>query len=134
MTTDEQIAYIRDWAGKNRGYLELEGEVGFGRECVGIICGTAYPDWEKWDGDGEYEPADERVAPPAEAHDAYHKHPCLCILGRGPEAIAQLHAWVRKLDANGAVVVREERRPRDIFDMAFHGRERFYLAVPEVAA
>jgi len=131
-TIDEMIAQIRDYAGKNRTYLELKGEVGFSRECVGLLHGTQYPSysWESIPGDymSKWESTEE-ATPPPEVTDAYHKHDCLAVLGRGDSAIRQLWYWVKKLEANGVVVVVEERQPTHLIDAIIHGFSRVLLKV-----
>ena len=94
MTRDEKAAWMAVWAAKNKCRLELEGEVGFGRECVGIISGDSYPDY----------PDDDAMPIP---EDAYHKHNCVAVLGRGENAEAQLFDWLRWFDANGYTVSAE---------------------------
>lgn len=101
MTHDEKIAWMKEWAFHNKVVLELEGECGFGRECVGILVHGAYPDY-KWY-DDHYERLDNNgdVWLP---EDAYHKHPCVAVLGRGEAAEAQLYDWLKWFDENGFAV------------------------------
>jgi hypothetical protein len=76
------------WAAKNRCYIELEGEVGFGRDCVGVLQGTHYvdtPGSDRNDFEGHSEEYLRRVKPPEQV-SAYHKHDCLCVLGHGDDA------------------------------------------------
>ena len=93
--------------------LIKEGEVGFGRPCVGLIpqAGFNYLDYNpysmvKWDHVFTY---DERLDPPQGVR-AYHKHPCFAVLvdwkaddedlayGR---ALIELAAWVKHLQGLG---------------------------------
>ncbi len=101
MKYDEKIQWMAVWAAKNGLRLELAGECGFGRECVGVLTEHQYPDYEWCNGD-DYERADKNgeVWTPK---DAYHKHPCVAVLGRGEEAEAQLYDWLRWFDDNGFV-------------------------------
>jgi hypothetical protein len=46
MTHEEKIQWMAMWAVKHGVTLKLEGECGFGRECVGILAGDVYPDYE----------------------------------------------------------------------------------------
>ena len=93
-----------------RFHLEFkeEGEVGFGRKCVGILHGDNYVDYNPMKHpDYEYiaEFKDERlydIAP----EDAYHKHNCIAVLGSGDEAIVQLSEWVDALNELGVTVER----------------------------
>jgi hypothetical protein len=106
---DVKVAWLEGWCSAHGLVLELEGEVGFGRECVGVMApdpfGGAYVDFDTYD-PATFDPLpfQEGLIPGAEAPDAYHKHDCLCVLGRGPEAEAQLYAWVRRLADAGALI------------------------------
>lgn len=99
MTREEKIEWMAIWAAKNGLQLNLEGECGFGRECVGVLSGESYPDYE-WYDEETYERQDENgdVWTP---EDAYHKHPCVAVLGRGEKAEAQLYEWLKWFDENG---------------------------------
>ena len=99
MTHDEKVQWMAVWAARNGFQLELNGEVGIGRECVGILRDGVYPDyewhdrdtWDRLDDNGE-------VWTPT---NAYHKHPCVAVLGRGEEAEAQLYEWLVWFDKEG---------------------------------
>lgn len=118
------------WAGRNKSVFEDDGEVGFGRPCVGILNGTLYintgPIY-----DSEYRTvlkvAPEGAAQPREVEDAYHKHTCLCVLGRGEYAIWQLWFWVENIKRHDLVVDRLDIQPRDALDMILNGTNRPYL-------
>src|SRR5574343_1862446 len=88
------------WAPKNGLRLNLKGECGFGRECVGVEIDGHYPDYEWHDESKGYERLDNNgdVWTPA---DAYHKHPCVAVLGRGENAEAQLYEWLKWFADNG---------------------------------
>lgn len=91
MTHEEKKAWMLQWCGENRVVLELDGEVGFGRECVGILTvKECYPDYESDYGAEVWTPA-----------DAYHKHECVAVLGHGAGPEAQLYDWLKWFDANG---------------------------------
>jgi len=77
--------------------LGLEGECGFGRKCVGVLA-EVYPDYEWYDDNYERIDNNGKVWTP---EDAYHKHPCVAVLGRGEEAEAQLFDWLQWFDTNG---------------------------------
>jgi len=98
-TRDEKIAWMAVWAAKNGLQLVLEGECGFGRECVGVSTDGQYPEYQ-WYDDETYERTDNngQVWRP---EDAYHKSDCVAVLGRGESAEAQLYEWLRWFDANG---------------------------------
>jgi hypothetical protein len=95
-THEEKIQWMAVWAARNGVALELAGECGFGRECVGITADGRYPSYDD-DGAGDDIWTPER---------AYHKSPCVAVLGRGEEAEAQLYDWLRWFDANGYTVER----------------------------
>ena len=104
----EQIVYLTDWAARYQCSLQLNGQVGFGRDCVGILKDSTYID---------YEDHPEIWTP----EDAYHKHDCLAVLGHGDEALAQLYEWVKWLDGHGWGVKNTYRQPTSGIDLAFHG-------------
>lgn len=99
MTTQKKIAWLEEWCKKEGLHLVLEGECGFGRDCVGVISSDedAYPDYTWYD--AEYNRADTngKVWTP---ENAYHKHPCTAVLGRGDDAIGQLYVWCKWFEDN----------------------------------
>jgi hypothetical protein len=107
-TREAQILYLTEWASRYGCCLQLAGEVGFGRECVGILKGDTYIDYAHETGIWTPE-------------DAYHKHDCVAVLGRGDEALAQLCQWVKWLDENGWGVEEIYRKPSSDIDLALHG-------------
>jgi len=126
--TRMEVAFLEQWARQNGCRFEPEGECGFGRECVGISAGHEYPSYEAWDMETFQRTHDcPEAAPPPEVTDAYHKHPCLAVLGRGPDAIHQLYVWVKNLADNGVVVERRRRKVRDAIDLLVHGTEEALL-------
>jgi hypothetical protein len=99
MEHQKKVEWMALWAAKSGLQLELAGECGFGRECVGVLADGSYPDYE-WYDDDTYERADNNGnvwTPP----NAYHKHPCVAVLGRGEAAEAELFDWLQWFDANG---------------------------------
>jgi len=101
MEHQDKIEFMLRWAHKHKAHLTLEGECGIGRECVGILVNDIYPDYE-WH-DGDYNRADDNGeiwTPP----DAYHKHPCVAVLGRGVDAEDQLYQWVKWFNKNGFTI------------------------------
>ncbi len=98
MKHNEKVQWMAMWCVNNHCELRLEGECGFGRECVGIIVNGSFPEYE-WDDDETYERLDKNgdVWIPK---DAYHKHPCVAVLGRGEDAEAQLYEWLKWFDDN----------------------------------
>jgi hypothetical protein len=103
-TTEECKLNIQNFANKHSLIFEEEGECGFGRECVGLLKKSNYVEYNPFEDHGYVEGFyDERfydICPP----DAYHKHNCLAVLGRGDDAIRQLSDWVDKLNEIGVSV------------------------------
>jgi hypothetical protein len=98
MTHQDKIEWMEQWATANGLELTLEGECGIMRECVGVLCGNIYPDYEWYDEEWErIDPNGEVFTP----ENAYHKHPCVAVLGRGENAEAQLYDWLKWFDDNG---------------------------------
>jgi hypothetical protein len=97
---EKQIEYLKDFAFKlgEGAQLSLDGECGFGRECVGILCNGNWVDYD-------YECG---VPTP---DDAYHKHDCIAVLGRGEDAISQLYNWCRAFENAGFVKVALRENP-----------------------
>lgn len=101
MNHQEKIDWMINWAHKNKVRLELEGECGFGRECVGIIVNNIYPDYHWYDDDyNEIDQNGEIWIP----ENAYHKHPCVAVLGRGEKAEEQLFEWLLWFDENKFII------------------------------
>lgn len=105
MTHYEKINWMALWCTRHGVALQLVGECGFGRECVGITTQGSFPDYEWYDEapGGNFERIDENgeVWTP---EDAYHKSPCVAVLGRGEGAEGQLYDWLVWFDKNGFVV------------------------------
>lgn len=127
-TLAEEEQFLRDWAADNKVVYDPEGECGFGRECVGMRSGNHWVDLQVLDGatylpvEGESLPWVDVCAPAGV--DAYHKHDCLVVLGRGPEAIHGLYQWVRQLEAKNIGVEVKHRaglQNMDRLQLLFHG-------------
>ena len=75
--------------------LSLYGECGLGRPCVGVLFvkgeDSFYPDYKIMDEDGYIIHGAEVWIP----NDAYHKHPCVAVLGHGDDSISQLYDWMK---------------------------------------
>jgi hypothetical protein len=113
MKTIEQCREnIQEFANRFKLIFEDEGECGFGRECVGLTNGSNWIDYNPTvypDHDFLEEFKDSRlwdIAP----EDAYHKHDCLAVIGRGDNAIRQLSEWVDRLNELEATVERYETK------------------------
>jgi hypothetical protein len=118
-TRAEQIVYITEWASRYGATLQFNGEVGFGRPCVGILKGDHYIDTADVKNVEAYQPGGDWWQP----EDAYHKHDCLAVLSYGDNdaALAQLYEWVRWLDGHGYGIDEVYRQPTSQIDLAFHG-------------
>ena len=117
MSTDtvsraEQIVYITEWAARYGATLQIAGQVGFGRDCTGVLKDGHYIDTQD---------AKNETAYWWEPEDSYHKHDCLSVLGHGDEPLAQLYQWVKWLDGHGYGIEDTYRQPTSNIDLAFHG-------------
>lgn len=113
----EHVQFLTAWAAKHGATVAFAGTCGLGRECVGVLIGGAYLDYshiyDLLDGD--------RWNLWWQPEDAYHKHDCMAVLGRGPDAVAQLYQWAKFLDEHGWSVAQEYRQPSSYLDGVFHG-------------
>ena len=102
MTHKEKIKWMQDWCNKQKVVLELEGECGFCRECVGILTTAGcFPDYHWYDKNYNRIDNNGNIWIP---DDAYHKHECVAVLGRRTKAENQLYEWLKWFDGNGFVV------------------------------
>jgi hypothetical protein len=105
-TVNECKLNIQNFANIHKLIFEEQGECGFGRECVGLTNGSNYVDYNPtYEPDYDYIEGfyDERfndITPT----NAYHKHSCIAVLGRGDDSIRQLSDWVDKLNEIGVKV------------------------------
>jgi hypothetical protein len=124
----DRIRDARLWAAEQGCVLELNGEVGFGRECVGILYRTHYVD-TPGSGYNEHGPffGEQSIGGPPDDVAAYHKHDCLAVLGTDAEAVDGLLRWVEKIRANGGRIVVKDRESvpgtDDPINWLFHGRQ-----------
>lgn len=116
-TREAQIVYITEWAARYGATLQIAGQVGFGRECVGVLMGGTYIDTADIKEREAYVEGGDWWEP----EDSYHKHDCMAVLGRGDSALAQLYEWVRWLDSHGYGIEEVYRQPTSQIDLAFHG-------------
>lgn len=103
---------LQRFANEHKIILEDEGEVGFGRPCVGFIKGDGYIDYNPTQHpDYEYVwEQDARLGPSNQIPNAYHKHHCMAVLVQGDDydsALEELNEWVKHLEAQGEVYVTE---------------------------
>lgn len=100
MTHEEKRQWMAMWAAENELLLTFNGACGMGRECVGVLANEHYPDYRWYANEQDEESSDDNgyVWTP---EDAYHKHPCVAVLGRGEDAESQLYEWLKWFDDNG---------------------------------
>lgn len=120
VTRADQIVYITEWAARYQCSLQLNGQVGFGRDCTGVLKGSTYIDTQDAKNATAYN-HESAAGSWWEPEDSYHKHDCLAVLGHGDEALDQLYRWVKWLDENGWGVEEVYREPSSNIDLAFHG-------------
>jgi hypothetical protein len=92
MTHEERVAHIQAFANKHKIVMQLEGEVGFGRACVGLLHGDSYIDYNPYvypDFEPVTEFHDERLFD-CVPERAYHKHQCVAVLGHDEESVKQV--------------------------------------------
>ena len=116
-TREAQIVYLTEWAARYRCALQLNGQVGLGRDCTGILKDSHYIDTADIKSQEAYQPGGEWWEP----EDSYHKHDCLAVLGHGDEPLTQLYEWVQWLDGHGYGVEDTYRQPSSDIDLALHG-------------
>jgi len=127
---DHELDFLMRWATRHGAALVLEGEVGFGRECVGILKYDHYPSWRDFDRDRDWAESEwvvPEAAPPEGVENEYHKSDVLAVLGRGPAAVHELYLWVKHLDEHGIGISSVPRKFTSIEDRIFHGDELFML-------
>lgn len=104
---------LRDFAARHGLTLVTQGEVGFGRPCVGLAIGNNYVDYAPYS-DATLDPlpgfTPDALAPPEVVRDAYHKADVLAVLAGGhppdyDEALRQLALWVEHIEAQGEIEV-----------------------------
>lgn len=108
-----------EWAMENRVII-TEGEVGFGRDCVGVSAGTFWIDWRANKGSPTWEEipgAYDGFIPDG----AYHKHDCVCVLGQSDESWMMLAMWLDHIVQDGWMVLHGDRTPENAIDLLFHG-------------
>ena len=107
---NELMKKLNDFAEKHGVKFEANGEVGFGRPCVGFLKNDAYIDFTPYNMDtfDPVFPNDERLVEPDGVEDAYHKHDCMAVLVHDDDyekALNQLSVWVDYLEGVGVKLV-----------------------------
>jgi hypothetical protein len=126
-----RLAAARAWAADQECVITLDGQVGFGRPCVGVMWQDHYVDTPGSDFNEIRE--DERIAPPEDVRN-YHKHDCLAVLGTDDQALDGLLRWVENLIGHGATVTLVDRDPSErdnFFSAMLHGPKRPMIVFPE---
>lgn len=109
-TIEEHRKNIQDFADKWDVEYTEEGEIGFGRECVGLLkneCYIAYNPIDETTYKYISEFYDEKlydICP----ENAYHKADYLAVLGRTEDRIIQLSEWVDELKKLDVSIVKYE--------------------------
>lgn len=113
-----KMEFLELWAARNKCYVQVKGEVGFGRPCVGICFGQSYVDLPQYPHEAEHG-SDEMTdyysqtkLLPSAPEDAYHKHDCLAVLVHNDDydkALEQLWDWVGVLSQQGWTVRIQDR-------------------------
>lgn len=115
----DMISWMVHWC-KNEGLiLNLNGEVGFMRPCVGVISDSNYPEYMWYDGSFVRIDSNGDVWVPARA---YHKHPCVAVLGTDDESVKQLYTWLRWFDENNFHYAMEKDTGRSQLEKILLGR------------
>lgn len=132
----EKIKWMKYWCSKNNCELTLTGQVGFGRDCVGITVNDTYPDY-LWHNlhTGELEEDSPKHGDIWIPEDSYHKHPCVAVLGSNDKAISQLYDWLVWFDDNGYTVTVEDNPNLDKLDFILKilGRDKLIRMKKKVA-
>jgi hypothetical protein len=131
ISIDECRAIIQEFANRFKLIFDDSGVCGFGRECVGLTNGnnwldynpTSHPDYDYVE--GFYDERLYDIIP----KDAYHKHDCIAVLGRGDDAIRQLYDWIVRLNELGATV---EKYPTGAkgFQAMISGTHNYAIKIP----
>lgn len=126
------VENIQDFANRFKLIFEDEGECGFGRDCVGLLRNECWVNYNPMHAEtyeyieGFYDERFSDIAP----EDAYHKHDCLAVLGRGEDAIRQLSDWVDKLNELGVVIDRFETGATGM-QALFSGTHSYAIRIPD---
>jgi hypothetical protein len=128
----EHVLFLTGWASRHGATVTFAGECGLGRKCVGVLAGHAYLDYGHLHGLFGHD--EDKWALWWTPEDSYHKRDCMAVLGRGPDAVAQLYEWAKWLDGHGWTVTNSYRQPKDHLDAAFHGLTEARLMPPDAPA
>jgi hypothetical protein len=122
-TIQECRENIQAFADRFKLIFDEAGEVGIGRECVGLRNHSSFVEFNPVE-PPEYgfvpEYYDERLFD-IRPENGYHKFDCLAVLGRGDDAIRELSEWVDKLNSLNAVVETRSSNSLSVGSMLFGG-------------
>lgn len=118
MTKDKMILKLSKFAEEHGIVLQMKGECGFGRPCVGFLkhdnyvdyCPTEHPNYSRI---AKF--YDDRLLQVPE--DAYHKHDCMAVLVHDDnydEGLKQLCEWVDTYEDLGVELVEYKTGARGI--------------------
>lgn len=110
MNVQEAIEICNQFALKHKVIFEEQGEVGFGRPCVGFMRGNNYVDYRPYHSETcePIWPENDAIRAPEATPNAYHKHDCLAVLVHGENydaAKIELAEWVKHIEAQGEVEI-----------------------------
>jgi len=107
------VKKLQEFANKHSLILSKEGEIGFGRACVGFLHGDNYVSYNPIKDGGDYEPIfgkyDDRLCAP-DGVNSYHKGDYLAVLVSDKDynkGLEDLLKWVEHLEKQGEVEVVE---------------------------
>lgn len=115
----DMISWMANWCKREGLTLELEGEVGFFRPCVGVVGDFNFPDYMWYDDNFERVDRNGDVWTPERA---YHKNPCVAVLGTDDESVKQLYEWLKWFDENNFHYAKKTEPFRDGIELILFGR------------
>lgn len=98
---NEAKEYLENFATKYNIDFIKRGEIGLGRDCVGLAKNNYYI---------SYDSMNKSLCPPDDVIDAYYKDNYLAILVYNNDydkAILQLYRWIRSIEYRGKVKIRQ---------------------------
>lgn len=98
MTHEQKVIWMRRWADENKVTLTLDGQVGLGKPCVGIVANGQFIQYHWYDNWGDQKDHNGEVWTPV---DFYDKVSCVCVEGIGENAEEQLYDWLKWFDDYG---------------------------------
>lgn len=115
---DADRVFIQEFANRHGLVFDANGEIGFGRPCVGLRHGDCFAYYNPY---GAEELHDDRLYPPDSVGNAYHKDNCVAVLGSGDDAIRQLADWLRHYDEVGVEIYMRPLKHDNVIAAMLHG-------------